>query len=83
MMTEHDIRQIKELVREENDDLLKSIKEWTSDQMVSKQGYLKDQLEWSDKVIQPLRTRINALWLSLGMMSGLAAILFFLFKGAN
>ena len=43
-MTDNDFRQIKEVMREENDSLMNRIQDWTKEYMVSKEGYLKDQL---------------------------------------
>ena len=79
-MDELDFSKIKEMVRDENDSLFEKIKIWSIDHLVTKEGYLKDQLTWNTEIVQPIKTRINALWVSLGMTGVLASILAFFFR---
>lgn len=79
-MNDNELLLLREMMRTESDRLLQAIQDWTKEHMVSKKGYLEDQLEWTEKIVIPLKTRVNALWTALGLVSALALIIFY-FKG--
>ena len=79
-MDELALSKLAETLRKENDFLFEKIKVWAKEALLTREEYLKDQIEFNKNTLEPLRTKIAAVWLSLGIIGGLSGIVFFFFK---